>query len=296
MAIFFCGLFVCAAQAQELNQEDKETLLRNSAQLQFSSNDMGSRSSALAFEFFVQDKLIFNFGGGTSRLKSENDNAFEKTSQNYYLGLDYILNRRLETGLLYDVWGLKDVLTYKSVFWPVRYIGSRIDFELRLGGGEISFETNTPTIHSVVFDDRSTQISLGITLIRYLRIGYSHESHSYESARGYDISDLSGPFVSLLFSDDTISLVSSINKKQNSIEISYAFERFDIGIEFGVSESAFDGAKTRFSDLFGHYDIDSRWTVGASMGASRSDRDADSVTLEDDAPTKYASLSARYRF
>lgn len=280
--LIVCAIFI-SARIHAHAQEDESLARPSSVNLTVTGDNAGGQGAEISAELIATENIRWNIGVGNSSIKNEATATAKKTTQNFLAGVDYHWNEYFETGIQISNWGLRDELVHRALYIPLSVTYQDFDFLLRPGAGEVEFETSTLRTREFLFEDSSFLISAGYTFIKYLHIGLAHETHNYEHKNGVEFSSLSSDLAAVFFSEATLSLALSILKERNSLEVSYAFESFDLGFATGRIESAFDGSYSRYAEVFSSFAVTKNWLLSGALGRTSE-------------PVRYLELAVTYYF
>jgi hypothetical protein len=221
--------------------------------------------SDLSFElFFYKNTMLYASVSG-ARIKDGSNT--EKTSSGFNLGLTSDPNAIFSGGLEVDSWGLRDSLTVSTLRAPLSWQPNNWRLGLTPGTGIIRFPSITvlgrTRDYEIEFQSLTYQVGYFGFKNWSLKLGATHFEYSE------DISRLSGPIISLFFSDSTIGLASGLLNRSFNLSGKYNFEKFDFGLTIAQSESAFDKQTYNQSSLDFEYYISHSWSWNSFIGSSQ---------------------------
>ena len=260
--------------------------------LEFSGDSNKGRQSALALDLYLFKNTLLYLSGGSSRIVDEDNNEEEKTSTNFNLGVVSDPNALFSGGLEYDFWGLKDDLTVKTLRVPLAIKLKDWRFALTPGSGEVELPTVVILSQPRTFSSEVTSLSYQISYSGLKNWLFKIGGANYEYEE--NVSALSGPIISLFFSDSTISLASGLLERSFNLGLKYSFTDFDFGFMASQSESAFDNQVYNQGQIDIEYFVNEEWSLMGFLGSTRpEDEDSSSDTAE---KTSFLGLGFSYNW
>lgn len=282
------GVTEQSATAKE--SQNKIAQIPSSISLNISADNAGGRGSNLSGELGTFSPLAIQIGAGSTKYQGED--VTEKTSESFYLGTTYNITQEFTFGISGETWGLKDELVVNTGSLLANYKNKIFGIKLKPRSSEIRFRTNTLRAKEIVVQDDSLETKLSLIYFKPFRVTLGYDKHSYDK----DMTLLSGDRVALIFSDTTLSLASSLILEKTSLDFSYDFQKFLIGLYFANSKSAFDESISRSAEIYADFYVKENWILGGSLGTSRTGEERDPTTGEEQVPFRYMGLAVTYEF
>lgn len=269
-----------------VNAEDK---LPSSIALELLADSNEGRHGAINLEIFFPYNVNMHIGSGSSHLKGEDLN--QETSTNFSFGLASDPSDRFSIGLDYEFWGLKNELTVNNFYLPLQFNFKHWVIGFRPGRGEVrakSLQILGQT-REYTADDKIWGATITYLGFKRWRLRTDYEQHRYSE----DISRMAGRFISLIFSDATLGLASSLQKNIFSLTTSREFSLLDVSVDITHSESAFDNSRSNTVSLIIDYFLRENFMLSSLAGVT-STSGTDPFTGEKYDPTYFAGAGITY--
>ncbi len=263
----------------------------NTVHYEYSGDSQKNVTNKLSGSIFFANNNELYLDGESTKTKDTSGNT--SSSSAFEADLSSSPRQKFSGGAGIKWFGVRGILSEATIRAPLHYKAKNWKLELTPADGTIRFQAVTlrGRVRDLQVNDFSFDLAYTYTGFTNWDLRISTEQHDYNE----DMTLLSTSKAARVFSNNTLSLAQTLVNYSNALDVTYHFEKLDVGASLGSSQSAFDKSLSSTSALNAEYFFNDNWSSNAELSRTKSEG-IDPATGQAYKATSAITLGATYTF